>query len=119
MRESIPYISKMAIGNAGMEYRNSKKVPPSCPHLFRKGKNQYKLKKTTEKLRTPENPYRAEMTEDSCVARAVVPSATATVDHANIELIGHDGKSETPGFFAVEQYSSLHISAFIPQRQIL
>lgn len=23
----------------------SKKVPPSCPHLFRKGKNQYKLKK--------------------------------------------------------------------------
>ena len=43
--ESIPYISKMAIGNAGMECRNSKKVPPSCPHLFRKGKNQYKLKK--------------------------------------------------------------------------
>lgn len=45
VRESIPYISKMAIGNAGMECRNSKKVPPSCPHLFRKGKNQYKLKK--------------------------------------------------------------------------
>lgn len=79
-----------------------KKVPPSSPHLFRKGKNQYKLKKTTEKLRTPENPYRAEMTGDSCMARAVVPSATATVDHANIELIGHDGKLETPGFFAVE-----------------
>ena len=45
VKESIPYISKMAIGNAGMECRNSKKVPPSCPHLFRKGKNQYKLKK--------------------------------------------------------------------------
>ena len=50
---------------------------------------------------------------------AVVPSATATVGHANIELIGHDGKLEPPGFFAVEQYSSLHISAFIPQRQML
>ena len=36
------------------------------------------------------------------MARAVVPSATATVDHANIELIGHDGKLETLGFFAVE-----------------
>lgn len=119
LTENIPYISKMAIGNAGMECRNSKKVPPSCPHLFRKGKKSVQTEKATEKLRTPENPYRAEMTEDSCMARAVVPSATATVDHANIELIGHDGKLETPGFFAVEQYSSLHISAFIPQRQML
>ena len=56
MKESIPYISKMAIGNAGMECRNSKRVPPFSPHLFRKGKkNQQKLK-TTKKLRTPENP---------------------------------------------------------------
>lgn len=53
------------------------------------------------------------------MAHAVVPSAAATVDHANIELIGHDWKLETPGFFAVEQYSSLHISVFIPQRQML
>ena len=59
------------------------------------------------------------MTGDSCMTRALVPSATATVDHANIELIRHDGKLEKPGFFAVEQYSSLHISAFIPQRQML
>ena len=55
LEESIPYISKMAIGNAGMECRNSKRVPPFSPHLFRKGKkNQQKLK-TTEKRRTPEN----------------------------------------------------------------
>lgn len=102
-----------------MECRNSKKIPSSSPHLFRKGKNQYKLKKTTEKLRTPENPYRAEMTGDSCMARAVVPSTAAAIDHANAKLFGHDGKSETPGFFAVEQYSSLHISIFIPQRHKL
>jgi hypothetical protein len=38
----------MAIGNAGMECRNSKKVPPFSPHLFRKGKNQYKLKNCRE-----------------------------------------------------------------------
>lgn len=38
LAESIPYISKMAIGNAGMECRNSKRVPPFSLHLFRKGK---------------------------------------------------------------------------------
>lgn len=38
LTESIPYISKMAIGNAGMECRNSKRVPPFSLHLFRKGK---------------------------------------------------------------------------------
>ena len=42
------------------------------------------------------------MTGDSCLARAVVPSAAATVDHANTELIGHDGQLETPGFFVME-----------------
>ena len=50
------------------------------------------------------------------MARAVVPRTAAAVDHADTEFIGHDGKLETPGFFAVEQYSSLHISIFIPQR---
>ena len=81
----------MAIGNAGMECRNSKRVPPFSPHLFRKGKkNQQKLE-ATEKLRTPEIPYRAEMTGDSCLARAVVPRTAAAVDHADTELIGHDG----------------------------
>jgi hypothetical protein len=34
LKESIPYISKMAIGNEGMEYRNSKKVPPFSPPPF-------------------------------------------------------------------------------------
>lgn len=38
LKESIPYISKMAIGNAGMEYQNSKRVPPFSLRLFRKGK---------------------------------------------------------------------------------
>ena len=54
-KESIPYISKMAIGNAGMECRNSKRVPPFSPHLLRKGKKNQRKLKTTKKLRTPEN----------------------------------------------------------------
>ena len=36
------------------------------------------------------------------MARAIVPSVAAAVDHANTEHIGHDGKLETPGFFVVE-----------------
>lgn len=31
LKEGIPYISKMAIGNAGMKFRNSKRVPPFSP----------------------------------------------------------------------------------------
>lgn len=54
------------------------------------------------KCRTPEIPYRAEMTGDSCLARAVVPRKAAAVDHADTELIEHDGQLETPGFFVVE-----------------
>ena len=65
-----------------------------------KVKNQRKLK-TTKKPRTPEIPYRAEMTGDSCLARAVVPRTAAAVDHADTELIGHDGQLETPGFFVL------------------
>ena len=42
------------------------------------------------------------MTGDSCLARAVVPSVAAAVDHANPELIGNDGQLETLGFFVVE-----------------
>lgn len=38
LKESIPYISKMAIGNAGRECQNSKRVPPFSLRLFRKGK---------------------------------------------------------------------------------
>ena len=41
------------------------------------------------------------MTGDSCLARAVVPRIAASVDHADTELIGHDGQLETPGFFVV------------------
>lgn len=34
LKESIPYISKMAIGNAGREYRNSKRVTAFLPSTF-------------------------------------------------------------------------------------
>lgn len=34
LNESIPYISKMAIGNAGMECRNSKKGTAFLPSAF-------------------------------------------------------------------------------------
>lgn len=38
------------------------------------------------------------MAGDSCMARAVVPSAEAAVDHAATELIGRDGHNGGPGF---------------------
>lgn len=38
------------------------------------------------------------MTGDSCMARAVVPRTAAAVDHADTELIGHDGKLGDTGF---------------------
>ena len=44
LTEAAPYISRMRIRNDPMERQSQKRVPPSCPHLFRKGKNQYKLK---------------------------------------------------------------------------
>jgi phage-related tail protein len=56
LTESIPYIFKMAIGNAGMEYRKFKKGTAFLPSTFsEKVKNQRELK-TTKKLRTPEIP---------------------------------------------------------------
>ena len=42
------------------------------------------------------------MTGDSCMAHAVVPRTVAAVNHADTELIGHDGQLETPGFFVME-----------------
>ena len=58
------------------------------PHLFRKKvENQYQLKKA-EKSRTSSS-ISAEMTGDSCLARAVALRAAAAVDHADTELIGH------------------------------
>lgn len=48
LTEAAPYISRMHIRNDPMERTSQKSVPPSCPHLFRKGKNQYKLKNCRE-----------------------------------------------------------------------
>lgn len=45
-----------------------------------------------------ENLTFAEMTGDSCMVRAVVPCTAAAVDHADTELIGHDGKLGDTGF---------------------
>ena len=42
------------------------------------------------------------MTGDSCLARTVAPRAAAAVDHADTELIGHNGQLETPGFFVMK-----------------
>ena len=39
--------------------------------------------------RTLKQTIYAEMTGDSCLARAVVPRTAAAVDHADTELIGH------------------------------
>ena len=52
------------------------------------------------------------MTGDSCLARAVVPRTAAAVDHADTELIGHDGQLETPGFFVMEYSGCLHTLNF-------
>ena len=48
LTEAAPYISQMRIRNDPMERQIQKRVPPPCPHLFRKGKNQYKLKNYRE-----------------------------------------------------------------------
>ena len=55
-----------------------------------KGKNSVSTGKTAEKSRTSSS-ISAEMTGDSCMARAVVPRTAAAVDHADTELIGHRG----------------------------
>ena len=43
-----------------------------------------------------------------CLARAVAPRAAAAVDHADTELIGHDGQLKTPGFFVVAAPTAPH-----------
>ena len=45
------------------------------------------------------------------MARAVAPRAEAAVDHADTELIGHDGQLETPGFFVVVQENDFSTAA--------
>ena len=48
LTEAAPYISQMRIRNDPIERTSQKSVPPSRPHLFRKGKNQYQLKNYRE-----------------------------------------------------------------------
>jgi hypothetical protein len=38
------------------------------------------------------------MTGDSCLARAVVPRTAAAIDHADTELIEHEGQTGDTGF---------------------
>ena len=54
----------------------------------------------------------AEMTGDSCLARAVVPCTAAAVDHADTELIG---QTKTPDFlvvFLIGLFTSLYTLIF-------
>ena len=64
------------------------------------GKNQYQLKNSREIQDLTS--ITAEMTGDSCLARAVAPRAAAAVDHADTELIGHRGWKGT-GFLCGEK----------------
>ena len=75
-----------------------KRVPPFSLHLFRKGKKKSAKAENHKETQDSRNPYRAEMTGDSCPARAVAPHAAAAVDHADTELIGHEGHIGDTGF---------------------
>ena len=69
----------------------SRKGTAFSPSPFpEKGKNSVSTGKIAEKSRTSSS-ISAEMTGDSCLARAVVPRTAAAVDHADTELIGHRG----------------------------
>ena len=65
------------------------------------GKNQYQLKNSREIQDLTS--IAAEMTGDSCLARAVAPRAAAAVDHADTELIGHRGWKGTGFLCGVKQ----------------
>lgn len=81
---------------------HQKMVPPFPPSPFpEKGKNSVSTGKTAEKSRTSSS-ISAEMTGDSCLARAVALRAAAAVDHADTELIGHRGWEGT-GFLCGEK----------------
>ena len=98
MKKPAPYISKMRIRNERTEQGTSKDGTAFSPSPFpEKGKNSVSTGKTAEKSRTSSS-ISAEMTGDSCMARAVVPRTAAAVDHADTELIGHDGKLGDTGF---------------------
>ena len=79
-----------------------KKDTAFLPSTFSRKVKKRKLKHT-EKLRTPENTLQGR--NDGRLmpgARRRPPRAEASVDHADPELIGHDGQLETLGFFVVE-----------------
>lgn len=79
-----------------------KKDTAFLPSTF-SGKVKKRKLKHTEKLRTPENTLQGR--NDGRLmpgARRRPPRAEAAVDHADTELIGHDGQLETLGFFVVE-----------------
>ena len=91
MRKPAPYISKLRIRNERTGQGISKDGTAFSPSPFpEKGKNSVSTGKTAEKSRTSSS-ITAEMTGDSCMARAVVPRTAAAVDHADTELIGHRG----------------------------
>jgi hypothetical protein len=54
------------------------------------GKNSVQTEKNSREIQDLTS-IAAEMTGDSCLARAVAPRAAAAVDHADTELIGHRG----------------------------
>ena len=81
----------MRIRNERTGQGTSKDGTAFSPSPFpEKGKNSVSTGKTAEKSRTSSS-ISAEMTGDSCMARAVVPRTAAAVDHADTELIGHRG----------------------------
>ena len=90
LTEAAPYIFQMRIRNDPMERQIQKRGSPSCPHLFRKGKNQYKLKNCRETQDSRKNPYRAEMTGrkqgNPCVSE--IPSPAVPRGNFNPTLLG-------------------------------
>ena len=85
--EAAPYISKMRIRNERTGQGKSNHGTALHPRLFRKKGHSAKSEKI-RKSSTPDSEISAEMTGDSCLARAVVPRTAAAVDHADTELIG-------------------------------
>ena len=95
----------MRIRNERTGQGTSKDGTAFSPSPFpEKGKNSVSTGKTAEKSRTSSS-ISAEMTGDSCMARAVVPRTAAAVDHADTELIGHRGWKGT-GFLCGEKAAS-------------
>ena len=84
MERRSSYFPKMAIGKGIMRSRRP------WVNRFHSPPDQAKKKYHREIRKCSPNP--AEMTGDSCMARAVVPRTAAAVDHADTELIGQSGR---------------------------